>query len=225
MTIPTVMNDQRSLSLSEMAAALAHEVRNPLALAMVNINILELGCTNFDDKIRFGAVKRELAKIAELMMELTNLDIKRNKDEKTEARELLEEIVSAYAAAYSADMDFILNARHDAVVTIPQNHLRIILNNLIKNAVEAVNEGEAERGRVEINLTSDKNGTTISVSDNGIGMDGAAIEKAMEPRYTTKETGSGIGLYAANALAAQYGGKLKASGELGRGCVFELSFR
>jgi len=217
------MNDV-SLSLSEMAATFAHEVRNPLALAMVNINILELGCKNEEDVNRFNAVKRELTKIAELMMELTELAAdKPLRKNVTPVKETIEDILPAYITAYSREIEFITYIEKEISAAIQPKHFRIILNNILKNAVEAVKAGSNKHGKIIISVKTNTDRILISVQDNGIGMDDDTKENAAKPYFTTKENGSGIGLFATGSLLNRYGGDMKVSGELFIGCTVEIS--
>jgi signal transduction histidine kinase len=91
--------------------------------------------------------------------------------------------------------------------------LRRIVENLVRNAVEALNG----RGEVRILAESSPAGIRIGVKDTGPGMTGEELDRAFEPFYTTKPTGSGLGLSIVRRLVADLGGTLKLTSEPGRG--------
>ncbi|MCL2703570.1 MAG: HAMP domain-containing histidine kinase [Defluviitaleaceae bacterium] len=218
--------DDFTLSLNEMAATLAHEVRNPLALALVNLNLLELNSAD-EDRGRYEIIKRELGKVNELMTGLAELAIAPETAGRTELRALLEDITAPFAATYGGDIAFHVKAGQKITIQAPPCRLRLIFNNIIKNAVEAIKSRDGPpkgRGKVQITLTEERGRALVVISDNGKGIDKAEAAKAFEPRFTTKENGSGIGLFAAGALAVQLGGGIHITGKPGEGCTVEISF-
>jgi len=214
-----------NLSMNEMAATLAHEVRNPLALAIANVNILELDCSDHNNKSRFDIIKRELTKIGDLMCELMELAIPSKEAPSAELREMLEDICAPFTATYAGDITFTISTAEEITAYIAPSRLRLILNNLIKNAAEAIKSPDGPEhgnGRIDIRLTASNDKAKITIQDNGVGMDESAAANAMSSRYTSKQTGTGIGLYAANALAEQFGGNLTIAGEPGKVCIVTL---
>ena len=109
----------------------------------------------------------------------------------------------------------------ELTVLADSDQLQQVLINLIKNALEAV-IGQA-RPFIKVNAhISENQKVMISVHDNGYGIEPEALEKIFIPFYTTKKTGSGIGLSLSRQILQQHGGQLTAHSEPGHGTVFAL---
>jgi signal transduction histidine kinase len=128
--------------------------------------------------------------------------------------------VAAGAASLPADV------RVESLGSVPPLRtdplaLRRIVENLVRNAVESLDGG---RGAVRLATEARPDGVRIRVADSGRGMSREELERAFEPFYTTKPTGSGLGLSIVRRLVADLGGTLKLSSEPGRGteAVVEL---
>jgi signal transduction histidine kinase len=98
----------------------------------------------------------------------------------------------------------------------------MVLINLVKNATEAI-ENKAE-GKIEIRAYQQKGQRFILVKDNGNGIVPEALEKIFIPFYTTKKTGSGIGLSLSKQILQLHHGDLTVKSELGKGSAFRLEF-
>ena len=90
--------------------------------------------------------------------------------------------------------------------------------NLIKNAVEAMPEG----GRLRIELSGELDGVRVRIADTGQGMDAETLRHALQPGFTTKPNGTGLGLALVRRTISQYGGRFHVESELGRGTTCEL---
>jgi two-component system, NtrC family, nitrogen regulation sensor histidine kinase NtrY len=101
------------------------------------------------------------------------------------------------------------------------DQLQQVLINLIKNALEAVTDQAQPLIKVDAYITENQK-VTISVHDNGYGIEPEALEKIFIPFYTTKKTGSGIGLSLSRQILQQHNGQLVAQSEAGHGTVFSL---
>jgi len=96
-----------------------------------------------------------------------------------------------------------------------------VIINLIKNAIEAL-QGNPEP-LITVKAHSDINQRTyIEVADNGSGIEPEALERIFIPFYTTKKTGSGIGLSLSRQILQQHGGSLTATSEVGEGTTFVM---
>jgi nitrogen fixation/metabolism regulation signal transduction histidine kinase len=101
------------------------------------------------------------------------------------------------------------------------DQIQQVLINLIKNALEAFSTQPAPL--IKLNAyTSENQSAVIEVIDNGDGIEPEALEKIFIPFYTTKKTGSGIGLSLSRQILQQHGGQLTAHSQVGQGTVFSL---
>lgn len=112
---------------------------------------------------------------------------------------------------------------NDIVLVADEELIEQVLINLVKNAIEAL--GDCERPRIELVCSyNDLNNPKITVSDNGTGIVREALEQIFVPFYTTKQTGSGIGLSLSRQIMQLHNGTLTVNSEPGRGTTFTLNF-
>jgi signal transduction histidine kinase len=98
-----------------------------------------------------------------------------------------------------------------------------VLINLIKNAMQAFDEQPDKR--IDLVARSNEKGRAlISVKDNGSGIDNEALEKIFIPFFSTKKTGSGIGLSLSKQIMLQHEGRITVKSKLGEGTEFILRF-
>ncbi|MCY7358876.1 MAG: GHKL domain-containing protein [Rudanella sp.] len=100
--------------------------------------------------------------------------------------------------------------------------IEMILLNLLRNAMEAF--ANPSGATIKLEATMANNHTTLSVCDNGPGIEPEAIEQIFIPFYTTKKTGSGIGLSLSRQIMQQHGGQLTVNSTPGKGSDFRLLF-
>jgi signal transduction histidine kinase len=112
------------------------------------------------------------------------------------------------------------------ILMADQEMLEQVLINLIKNAIQALNECE-DKYDPHIILTAkqdEKNRPIISIKDNAGGIEKEALEKIFIPFYTTKKSGSGIGLSLSQQIIRQHKGVILANSEIGKGTEFVIKF-
>lgn len=104
---------------------------------------------------------------------------------------------------------------------IDRRHLEEVLFNLLVNACQALKKCE-HKGLIKINVTEKVRHIYIQVSDNGPGLSAEQLKKLFEPFYTTKEEGTGLGLYIAKRLVEKNNGRLSVESAEGEGTTFQL---
>ncbi|MCX2739146.1 sensor histidine kinase [Pontibacter anaerobius] len=118
---------------------------------------------------------------------------------------------------------FVQAPRENMLLTADRSMVEQVLINLVKNSTEAVYE--QPDGQIELRASLDERSrVTISVSDNGPGMTEEAMAKIFIPFYSTKKTGSGIGLSLSRQMMRLHKGTISVQSELGRGTTFLLRF-
>ena len=96
------------------------------------------------------------------------------------------------------------------------------LENLVRNALEAMPDGGTLVVRTERAASTDATGVVISVEDAGAGMDARTRERAFDDFYTTKATGSGLGLAFVRRVAEAHGGEVSLTSRVGVGTVVRM---
>ncbi len=111
----------------------------------------------------------------------------------------------------------------DLTVTGDKNMIEQVLINLLRNAMQAFEEEQDKKIILKASL-NEKSRPVISVRDNGTGIDPEALEKIFIPFFTTKKTGSGIGLSLSRQIMRQHQGTLTVKSTVGQGTEFFLRF-
>src|SRR5690606_38089146 len=142
-----------------------------------------------------------------------------------EVRNLLEELVLLHRKEISEKNIRIVISVYpeDLTISADKNMIEQVLINLLKNAIQAFEDQEEKTITLKASL-SDKSRTIISIHDNGSGIDPEALEKIFIPFFTTKKTGSGIGLSLSRQIMRQHQGTLTVKSTVGKGTEFLMRF-
>jgi signal transduction histidine kinase len=218
----------RLAALGEMAAGMAHEIRNPLAGMEVLAGLL---------KRRLGGAPEALALLGELTGELhaveravtASLNYVRATGisrEPCDAKELLESALTR-AEKRLAFAGQIERCYPDEPIEThcDPDQLRAVLTDLILNAIDAMQDEPAAEQRLglEIRVRERKRDIVFCIQDNGPGIPPELRERIFYPFFTTKDEGSGIGLAAAQKVLASHGGRIALESPAAGGARFRVS--
>jgi PAS domain S-box-containing protein len=215
-----LLREQAALArLGEMAAVVAHEVKNPIAGIRGALQVIASRMAESKDK---GVINDIIARLDALNGVVQDLLIfARPRELRTETVDLRSTI------AGTADLltrDPALRGLHvkisgaEAVVQADREQLQILFHNILVNAAQAM--GGA--GDVDVTLGPSPEGWTISVADHGPGMAPEVREKAFEAFFTTKHRGTGLGLPTARRIAEAHGGRIDLAESAGGGTVVSI---
>ncbi|MBL0739768.1 GHKL domain-containing protein [Chryseolinea sp. Jin1] len=111
----------------------------------------------------------------------------------------------------------------DLTISADKNMIEQVLINLVRNAIQAFEDQENKKIEIKV-FVNEKSRAVISVKDNGSGIDPEAMEKIFIPFFTTKKTGSGIGLSLSRQIMRQHQGTLSVKSTVGKGTEFFMRF-
>ena len=213
--------DERQL-IEEVAAGIAHEVRNPLNALQINLQIL-------DQELRVLVPDRAAhvyAVLAKISRELGNLDNfvseflryarpPRLKIESVQVRQLLADIVTFLEPQFAEEgVALRLSAsRGPRVVRADSFQLKLALLNLLLNALQA----SAPGGVVSITTGEAERGLSIQIHDSGEGISEERLGRVFDVFFTTREGGTGLGLPIARRIVDEHGGSLSLTSAGGQG--------
>jgi two-component system sensor histidine kinase FlrB len=219
-----MLNQQKQLSaMGEMVASMAHQVRTPLATAILYASQMSNPALDNEKRQRFSQKILErlqyldrqvndmliFAKDGRLAMESFSL---------AELLNHLRETVKEYTGSGAIDLQ-IINDVQDDVMLGNENALRGALLNLLNNAVDAV--GLA--GCIQISVVQlDGCNLRIVIKDDGPGIAKELCQRIFEPFFTTKIHGTGLGLAVVDSVVKAHGGHVHVESVLGQGTVFSL---
>lgn len=218
------LNHHRRLSAkTELAAVLAHQIRTPLATALLQIG--NLNRPNLDDAQQQRArhrARESIRQIEHLVDDMLSFARGTVVDPAPiPVARLLYELAEA-VAAQDADGRFTLRVQVPvtAVSLLGNRHaLMSVLLNLVDNARQA----QQGCGACDVTATSEEGTLRIRITDHGPGVPAAQCEQIFEPFFTTRAQGTGLGLAAARAVARAHGGDLMLAPATGAGATFVLT--
>jgi len=201
--------------MGRLTAGLAHEVRNPLNAAKLQLDVLRRTADRVEDEStrrkiqrRTNVVQDELRRLSLLLDDFLNLARARRLDPvRCEARALLEEVVELRRPEIeSQGIEFIEDIdRTSSVLVAERDRLKQVVNNLITNAVEAV--ADRRQGTVQlVSRTLGDGSWEVAVIDNGPGISSEVAARAFESFVTTKDAGTGLGLAIVKRILDLHGG-------------------
>jgi len=209
-------NSVEERALEEIAARVAHEVKNPLTMVGFNLDILEATDTRPLAHKNYAMIRKELRKINELMMDFIYLSGNYH-EERSEVfiDSLLSEIEEDLSIAMPDVALHITYSHENIVICGYRNSIKTLFGNIVKNAVEAM----GYVGELQIEVDSKDGYAKIAFKDSGSGLDERAREKMFKEQFSTKTTGSGLGLSICKKIAKEHGGDFELEDDVRGGCV------
>lgn len=222
----TIINLQRLSDLGEMAARVAHEIRNPLVTIGGFARRLLSTTTSQDPRHRsleiivseVGRLERILIEVLDYArpMRLTPRPTKLN-DIVHETVETLAPEAEGLEVELKLDLDESIHEIHaDAAL------VKIALLNILRNALQAIPKENIRRGRVVVRTRNLGSTAQVVVEDNGEGVPPELNELIFEPFFSTKPSGSGLGLAIASQVLKEHGGRIRCESHAERGTAFCL---
>jgi signal transduction histidine kinase len=220
---------EKGAVVGRLAAAIAHEIRNPLNYINLTLDHLRSSFAPNDQDKRATFVKltdqlkTEVARINRHIsdflkysrpskLELQDVDIR------TEAEDALR-LVEVRAEECGIKTSIVQDGALPKVVA-DRDSLRSVFTNLVINAVEAI---DGDGGSISIRLSNpETNSVKVEVTDSGRGIAAEDISKVFEPYFSTKETGTGLGLAIVKKAIDDHGGTISVASKEGNGTTFTI---
>jgi len=228
-TLQNMLNRQQRLSsLGEMIASLAHQIRTPLSAALLYISSMNHPMSDETKKRCFAEKVRErllhLERMVNDMLMFARGGV--SKSEHINAVELfrqLENILKQDQKQQQILLDINANLKN-VMLRANADVMLSAIQNIIDNSIEACADIGDKRARIEIRaFLNNKNLLEINIKDNGCGMSEAVKERVLEPFYTTRSNGTGLGLAVVNATVSRYAGNMNIVSAQGAGCEISIT--
>ncbi|WP_134703863.1 HAMP domain-containing sensor histidine kinase [Ammoniphilus sp. YIM 78166] len=220
-----VFKGEKARIVSDMAASVAHEIRNPLTAVKGFIQLLADPDIHEEKRRFFQKICLDELNRAERIIS-DYLSIAKPDLEIVERMNLNEEIsqissiLVTYANYNNVQIDLILSQDDEVYMMGDKYKFRQALINIGKNAIEAMHNG----GLLEIKVSKENGWASITISDTGVGMTTSQINRLGTPYYSTKEKGTGLGTMVSFQIIKKMQGKIDITSKLGKGTQFILRF-
>lgn len=201
-------NELQKLELvGTLAASTAHEIRNPLTGIKGLVQLLSEKYTNSTDQYYFSVINEEINRINEIVSEF--LILGKPTAQKTEMIDLNLIIKTLNPLIHSEALMNQINYQcelpnNPAFVECTKDQMKQVILNITKNAFESMEAG----GSLTIKLSVKNNKCQIKISDTGTGIPEKDIKKIFQPFYTSKNSGTGLGLVVCRRIIQSFGGEI-----------------
>jgi signal transduction histidine kinase len=212
---------------AEMARQVAHEIKNPLTPIQLNAEHLRRVHADRGEPLSpvlqecVGTILQQVKLLRQIASEFSSFASSPTaKRTRVDVVELLREIIHPYRMGLSERLTFEV----DVPATLPpvqadRTLISRALTNIIENAIHAM----PSQGTLQVHAESDDGVVRVTVADSGVGMDSEALARVFEPYFSTKATGTGLGLPIAKRNVELNGGTIAVTSERDRGTTVEIA--
>lgn len=218
----------RLTSMGQLTSMFAHDIKNPLHVILSTSELLRAQ-EGQPEGVKTGAEliernARRASKIVKTLLDFSRSGMCRLEPYSVEATadsalELLDSSIKA--AKVAVDKKFATTPK----VFLDPHYMHSVVYNIVNNAVQALSGAEGGRITISSGWLEVEKEVFLTISDNGPGMEPAMLENLFQPFFTTKENGTGLGLYLARQIMDEHGGRILVASSPEGGAVVSLRFR
>ncbi len=218
----TLLRMERLSVMGETSAIVAHELRNPLVAIGGFARALVRNLDPDDSNHKYAAIiTEEVTRMETIIHDLLDF-IRPQKQQRKEVK--LDDLVTSTVERYQGEMqtkrvELVLDLQSQgALVSCNPIEIQQVLQNFLVNALQVLPEG----GRIEVRTRLMQGGVQVEVCDNGPGIADDVVDKLFAPFFTTKPTGSGLGLTICQQIIKSHGGVIGVRNRQGGGAGFSF---
>ncbi len=224
-SVALLAKSEREGAWREMARQVAHEIKNPLTPMKLSIQYLQKAVDSNATEVKLISqnVARTLVEqidyLSNIASDFSNFaNITNQRIEEVNLSDSLKSVVDLFTMDERVDLYFDLAMAEKIVVLGDKTQLNRLFTNLIRNAIDAV--PTSRRPRIQLGYTIDDGYAVVEVRDNGTGIPDELTEKIFYPNFTTKTSGTGLGLAMCKGIVEQMKGEIWFTTKLNEGSSF-----
>ncbi len=225
---------ERESAWREMAKQVAHEIKNPLTPMKLSIQHLKrsINLADDDSKEKLDRVTKSLIDQIDALTQIANefsnfAKMPKASENEIDLTEILRNAATVFEDTDEYDFELEIDASKPAWIWADKDLLLRVFNNLIKNATQAVRRQDEfdRKGTVTLALEESADNYIVAIKDNGLGISDDVKEKLFVPYFTTKSTGTGLGLAMSKQIIENHGGSIWFDSKVGEGTTFFVSLK
>jgi signal transduction histidine kinase len=215
---------ERETAWREMAQQVAHEIKNPLTPMKLRMQHLQRSWQDHPEEFQtrlndfVQSMTDQIDTLSHIAQEFSNFaKMPQSKNERLNLQDIVKSVLSTFENE-NQTISFYQNTLDTAFVFGDKSHLIRVLNNLITNAIQSIPTERTEK--ISLGLRLSKNHVTIKITDNGNGISPEISKRIFMPNFTTRSTGSGLGLAMVKSIVTQMNGKVAFRTQVAKGSSF-----
>jgi signal transduction histidine kinase len=214
---------ERLASLGQLAAGVAHEIKNPLNAINLTIEHLDdkyISAENKNAKQYIRTIREEIQRLDRIVNNfLSYLRTEKLELKKIDVKNFFDNIIRLYERELAQKkIEVVKNVDDDFILKVDPGKMKTALSNIILNSIQAM----PEKGRLTI--TGDSKNSEIRIKDNGKGMSNDEIRQSFDLFYTTKSSGSGLGLPTSYKIIKAHKAEINIDSEINKGTTVTITF-
>lgn len=213
----------RLAAVGELAAGVAHEIRNPLAAISGSVQILVDELPKDHSSRVFGdVVLKEIDRLNIIIEDLLYFaKPSKNYVASINPNELVEEVLSLLSPSLKKELVLLESSLEPSigVISVDAELIKQVLVNLLLNAIQAL---PPEGGGIKVATKKSIDGIEIIIKDSGKGIEQESLQRIFDPFFTTKDSGTGLGLAVSNKIIEIHKGYIRVESEIGVGSKFTI---
>lgn len=219
---------EKMAAVGQLAAGIAHEIRNPLASMSGSIQLLDAGVSNeqSEEKKLMRIVMREIDRLNGLITEF--LDFVRPdivKDDPVDLNVVLRDVLemAKMNKTLRAEVRQVVDLKSTKMILGHRDKLKQAFLNIVMNGYQAM--AEATDPVLEVRTEDRESSVVVTIKDRGSGIDEVGLRRIFEPFHTTKPKGTGLGLAVTHKIVQNHSGDIFVESTKGVGTEFTLEFK
>lgn len=214
---------EREQAWREMAKQVAHEIKNPLTPMRLTVQSFQRKFNPEDSNVieKVNEFSETLIQQIDTMSSIASAfsNFAKMPSQNREALDVVD-VVKHALDIFSEEYISFHPKKEKIIAELDKTQLTRIVTNLVKNAVQAMDESDANK--IEVTVSEVNENVIITVADNGKGIAITDKEKVFEPKFTTKSSGMGLGLPMVKNIVEAYGGSITFTSKINSGTVFKV---
>lgn len=222
-----LMRVERESAWRDMARQVAHEIKNPLTPMKLSVQYLQMAWKRNDKDIErkfndtMSSILEQIDTLTSIATAFSNYaKLPQNTPEEFDLREMLDNLIYLYDNQLAKNIVLQFDHEGKYMIYADRNNLGRVFGNIIKNAIQAIDN--MENGSIVVKIEDVGNKYRIWIIDNGCGIKPEEQKKIFLPNFTTKSSGMGLGLSIAFDIIESMGGKIGFKSEVGIGTTFKV---
>lgn len=220
-----IARNERESTWREMARQVAHEIKNPLTPMQLSVQYLVKayndGAEDIGDRLKRTAntLLEQIDDLSEIASAFSSFaKLPENHPEMLDLASLLQGVVNLYNVEENISFTYDYDMKKEHLFNGDKTNLNRAFGNIIKNAIQAI--GSKSDGKIEVELIDNEQKYIITIKDNGKGIKEENKKKIFLPNFTTKSSGTGLGLAMVYNIIQVADGRINFESEEGRGTTF-----